>query len=82
MDASDRIRRVQGKTILRDYKTQLAKQPNVNPDACDGLADANVRYISYEYREQVRNGLATACNICPEGPCQQAPYGAQKPDNS
>ena len=29
MDASDKIRRVQGKVILRDFKTQLAKQPNM-----------------------------------------------------
>ena len=81
MDPSDKLRQLQGKVILRDFKTQLAKQPNVSPDACDGLADAKVRYVSFEYREQVRNGLATACNTCQAGACQQAPYGAQAPDN-
>ncbi len=77
MDPSDKLRLLQGKTVLRFFKEQLAKQPGVDPNGC--LTDAKARYGSYELREQVRNGLATDCNTCQDGVCVQAPYGAPKP---
>lgn len=75
MDASDRIRRIQGRTVLRDFKTQLEKQPTVNPAECESYNSATVRYNTFEYRELVRNGLAdTACNNCTTDACAQQPY--------
>jgi hypothetical protein len=78
MDASDRIRLLQGKTVLRNFQNVLALQPNAQPAECGGFSTCVVRYPSAEYREQIRNGLATSCNTCETNVCEQAPYGGKK----
>ena len=74
MDPSDKIRALQGKTVLLNYKRNLATQPNTNINTCGGLSQAVVRYDSYEFREQIRDGLKTDCNTCSTLQCAATPY--------
>ena len=74
MDPSDRIRALQGKTVLLNYKRNLALQPNTSLTVCGGLSQAVVRYDSYEYREQIRDGLKTDCNSCSTLQCAATPF--------
>jgi hypothetical protein len=78
MDPSDKIRLLQGKIVLKNFQNQLALQQNVQPAVCGGFSTAVVRYDTFEYRELIRNGLATTCNSCSTTVCEQAPYGGKK----
>lgn len=77
MDPSDKIRALQGKIVLKNFQAALATQPNAQPAVCGGFSTCVVRYPAYEYREEIRNGLAGDCNTCSTTACEQAPYGGK-----
>ncbi len=78
MDPSDKIRLLQGKIVLKNFQNVLATQPNAQPTVCGGFSTCVVHYKDYEYREIIRNGLASDCNTCETTVCEQAPYGGKK----
>ncbi len=78
MDPSDKIRLLQGKIVLKNFQAALATQPNAQPTVCGGFSTCVVHYKDYEYREVIRNGLASDCNTCATTACEQAPYGGKK----
>jgi hypothetical protein len=77
MDPSDKIRALQGKIVLKNFQAALATQANAQLAVCGGFSTCVVRYPAYEYREEIRNGLATTCNTCATTVCEQSPYGGK-----